>query len=245
MLAAAGRAFATRSELLMSSEKSMPTRGLHACGCRWWWWLARRCVWWTREEVREVCRESDGPGENDLFGLRRLTQCWCAPRRGELGIGNGWKRRRATRKQVQRLAVRTRNRGGRSRRARLRQRFWPSASDKTTTVLLFAAGRETARCGAPVCVSCLDRSSFALLVETVPFFVVCFSHRLLSTRSPASSSHTRGARRARAPLFVATGSVCKKVSWRLSIGWPVKCGPRRGRNVLSDFCAGERAACSH
>ena len=68
---------------------------------------------------------------------------------------------------------------------------------RNNTVLLFAAGRH-GKVRAPICMSCLDDCHpWVLLVKTVPLFVVCFSHRLLSTRSPASSSHTRSSTSAR------------------------------------------------
>ena len=68
---------------------------------------------------------------------------------------------------------------------------------RNNTVLLFAAGRH-GKVRAPVCVSCLDdRHAWVLLVKTVSLFVVCFSHQLLSTRSPASSSHTKSSTSAR------------------------------------------------
>ena len=78
-----------------------------------------------------------------------------------------------------------------------------------------------------------ERCTWVLLVKTVPLFAVCFSHQLLLNSEPGQLQPHEELDK-RAPLFVAIGSVCHKAGWRLSIGWPVKCGQRRGRNALSD-----------
>ena len=137
---------------------------------------------------------------------------------GGAGPWQWLERRRAARKQIQRLAVRTRiRRGQRGERVfagvSCRQR-----ATKTTTVLLFCSGQETAWCGSPICVSCLDDYRPLVLLKTVPLFVVCFFPSVDAQLGARPAAATRGAGLARAPLFVATGSVCRKAGWRLSIG---------------------------
>ena len=68
--------------------------------------------------------------------------------------------------------------------------FLAVSERQNNTVLLFAARRD-GKLWAQISVSCLDRYPLVLLVKTVPLFVVCFSHQLPSTRSPASSSYTK------------------------------------------------------
>ena len=123
-----------------------------------------------------------------------------------------------------------------TRRARLLRRFWTSASDKTTPCCSL---QRTEDGGANLRV--VFRRSPSLLVKTVPLFVrVLFPSFALSSEPRPTAAATRGAGRACASLFVAAGSVCQKAGWRLLIGWPVKCGPRRGTNALSRFWVPER-----
>ena len=111
---------------------------------------------------------------------------------------------------------------------------------RSSTVLLFAAGRH-GKVRAPICLSCFDdRHAWVLLVKTVPLFVVCFSHRLLTTRSPASSSHTRTLTSARHSLLRLEASAW----WRHSIGWPSNVDHDEAETPFPIFCAGE-SRCSH
>ena len=137
-----GRAISTRSELLMSGEKSMPTRELLHLG-------AEVAVMVVGEAV--VCcglEKRRGKCVGRPVGLVRAT-C-LAPlfdtvlvrtTAEELALGNGWRRRRAARKQIQRLAVCTRNRRGRRGVRVFASVSCRQRATKTTTVLLFAAGK--------------------------------------------------------------------------------------------------------
>ena len=139
----AGRAIATRSGLLMSGEKSMPTRELlhldaevAACEDGAYGGLEKRrgkCVG-RSGPVRAICL---GPPLDTV--LVRTTA-------SELGLGNGGRRRRAARKQVQRLAVRTR-----SRRGQRGERVFAGVSGRQRATkqhrVALCSGQETARCG--------------------------------------------------------------------------------------------------
>ena len=87
------------------------------------------------------------------------------------------------------------------------------------------------------------RCTWVLLVKTVPLFVVFFSHLLLPTRSPASSSHTRSSTSARHCLLRLEASA------RMLGGGSQSAGPSdedhdEAETPFPDFCAGE-SRCSH
>ena len=68
---------------------------------------------------------------------------------------------------------------------------------QNNTVLLFAAGRDGQGAGANLHVVSRRSPSLGVAGEDCSTLVVCFSHQLLSTRSPASNSHTRSSTSAR------------------------------------------------
>lgn len=68
-------------------------------------------MWWTRKEVREVCRWAVGPVRATCL-VPLLDTVLVRNAAVEQGIGNGVRGRRVARKQIQRLAVCTRNRRG-------------------------------------------------------------------------------------------------------------------------------------
>ena len=164
------------------------------------------------EKRGEACREGGGLGASDLFGPSPLDTVLVRPTAEEMGLGIGGRRRRVARKQTQRLAVRTRKIVMGDEESATSPAFPAVSERQDNTVFLFAAGKRQQ--GASLRVMPGRSSSLDAASETVPLFVVCFSRQLLSTREPSQPHEELDQR---APLFVATGSVCQKAGWLLSV----------------------------
>ena len=160
-----------------------------------------------------MCREVMDPVRATYLALHTVLVRTTA---GELGLDNSW--RRAVRKQIQRLAVRTRN-----RRKRRGERVFAGVSGrqrvtKTTQCCSLQRARDC-KVRAPIFVSCLDDRHPCVLLVAVPLFVVCFSHQLLSARSPASSSRTRSSTSARHCLLRLEASA-RRLAGGCQSAWP-------------------------
>ena len=157
------------------------------------------------------------PGASDLFGPAAGYSIWCAPRREEMGLGSSWEEKKSGMKRCFREWQCARAIVDGDEESASSPSFLAVSERQNNTVLLFAAGKRRQGAGANLRV--VFRRSSSLGVAGEDCSTLC---RVLSPSAAFSSEPGQlqpdEQLDERAPLFVATGSVCQKAGWRLSTG---------------------------
>ena len=152
----------------------------------------------------------------------------------QLGLGKVGREEEWQGNCVKRLALRTRNRRGRRGERVFSGVSGRQRATKQHRVALCSGQRRRRQSSCRVSTITILAGEDCSTLCPCAFPIICSQ---LGPRPTAAA--TRGARRACATVCCDWKRL-PEGGWRLSIGWPVKCGPRRGTNALSRFWVPER-----